>query len=311
MRIGIVTTNEVQKALFAELLSPLVGELTYYDISHARNGDLEISNVHILLVDMNDQSVVDCEEVMEALGREEPICLVHDKDLYAMQPRERLSWRNRTIDEIKKAIPDLASDLDDKKDEADNKNVPDVWVIGSSSGGPQALRQFFADLPRMPISIFVAQHMSEAGYSQMLARLKDVASKWNVQSAETGMKIKPNSVYLVPRDNTIEISSGVITLQPYSAQSVSFNPCIDAVIRSIYECHPQVGVIIMSGMGMDGSGGIRTIKGKAKMIMAQDHESSGAKSMPDSARNTGAVQFSAPPEGLARKLAQVYGQKTF
>lgn len=311
MRIGIVSTNEVQKALFTELLSPLVGELTSYDISHAKNGDLEISNVHILLVDMNDPNVVDCEEVMEALGREEPICLVHDKDLYAMQPRDRISWRNRTIEEIKKALPDLASELDDKKDEADNKNVPDVWVIGASSGGPKALREFFADLPRMPISIFVAQHMSEVGYSQMLARLKDVASRWSVHSAETGMKIKPNSVYLVPRDNTIEISSGVITLQPYSAQSVSFNPCIDAVIRSIYECHPQVGVIILSGMGMDGSGGIRTIKGKAKMIMAQDHESSGAKSMPDSARNTGSVQFSAPPEGLARKLAQVYGQKTF
>ncbi|MCU9528524.1 chemotaxis protein CheB [Pseudomonas mosselii] len=311
MRIGIVSTNEVQKALFTELLSPLVGDLIMYDISHAKAGDLEISNAHILLVDMNDQNVVDCDEVLEALGREEPICLVHDKDLYSMQPRERISWRNRTIDEIKKALPDLAAELDEKKEEADNKNAPDVWIIGASSGGPQALRHFFADLPRMPISIFVAQHISEPGYVQMLARLKDVASMWSVHSAETGMKVKPNSVYLVPRDHTIHIAAGVISLQPYSAQSVSFNPCIDAVIRSVHECHPQVGVIIMSGMGMDGSGGVRTMKGKAKLIMAQDSESSGAKSMPDSARNTGAVQFSAPPEGLARKLAQLYGQRTY
>lgn len=311
MRIGIVSTNEIQKALFSELLSPLVGELIMYDISHAESGDLEISNAHILLLDMHDQNVVDCEEVMDALGREEPICLVHDKDLYSMQPRERISWRNRTIEEIKKALPDLANELDEKKEVADNKNVPDVWIIGASSGGPQALRQFFADLPRMPISIFVAQHMTEVGYGQMLARLKDVAPGWNVQSAETGMKIKPNSVYLVPRDNTVHIAAGAITLQAYSAQSVSFNPCIDAVIRTLHECHPQIGVIIMSGMGMDGSGGIRTIKGKAKMIMAQDAESSGAKSMPDSARNTGAVQFSSNPEGLARKLAQIYGQRTF
>ncbi|CEK42712.1 chemotaxis protein CheB [Pseudomonas sp. ChxA] len=311
MRVGVVSTDEVQKALFTELLAPLVGDLIMYDVSHAKDGDLEISNAHILLIDMADSNVVECEEVMEALGREEPICLVHDKNLYAMAQRDRISWRNRTIEEIKLALPDLANELDEKKDEADNKNVPDLWIIGASSGGPQALRQFFGDLPRMPISIFVAQHMSEAGYSQMLARLKDVAPGWGVQSAESGMKIKPNSVYLVPRDNTIVINAGVIHLQPYSAQSVSFNPCIDAVIRSVFDCHPHLGVIILSGMGMDGSGGIRTIKGKAKMIMAQDHESSGAKSMPDTARNTGAVQYSANPEGLARKLAQIYGQKTF
>ena len=76
-----------------------------------------------------------------------------------------------TIEEIKKAIPDLANELDKKKEVADNKNVPDVWIIGASSGGPQALRQFFADLPRMSISIFVAQHMTQVGYGQMLARL--------------------------------------------------------------------------------------------------------------------------------------------
>lgn len=308
MRVGIVSTNEVQKALFSELLTPLVGEIIFYDISHAKRGDLEISNAHILILDMSDPNVVDCEEVMDALVREEPICLLHEKDLYSMQPRERTAWRNRTIEELKKAVPDLANELDEKKDDADNKNVPDVWVIGSSSGGPQALKEFFGELPRLPISIVLAQHMSVDGFDHLLARVKILADGWSVHLAEDGMKVTSHSVYLVPRDKTVAMSGGVISLHQYSAQEVSFNPCIDAVIRTVFECHPKVGVIIMSGMGMDGSGGIRSIKGKARMIMAQDHESSGAKSMPDSARNTGAVQYSAPPAGLAKKLAGLYNQ---
>ena len=89
MRVGVVSTDEVQKALFTELLAPLVGDLIMYDVSHAKDGDLEISNAHILLIDMADSNVVECEEVMEALGREEPICLVHDKNLYAMAQRDR------------------------------------------------------------------------------------------------------------------------------------------------------------------------------------------------------------------------------
>lgn len=115
MRVGVVSTDEVQKALFTELLAPLVGDLIMYDVSHAKDGDLEISNAHILLIDMADSNVVECEEVMEALGREEPICLVHDKNLYAMAQRDRISWRNRTIEEIKLALPDLANELDEKR----------------------------------------------------------------------------------------------------------------------------------------------------------------------------------------------------
>jgi chemotaxis response regulator CheB len=62
-------------------------------------------------------------------------------------------------------------------------------------------------------------------------------------------------------------------------------------------------------MGFDGSAGIRSMKGKARMIMAQDHESCGAKSMPDSARLTGAIQLSANPSVLATELAGLYLQQ--
>lgn len=309
MRVGIVSTNEVQRSLVCELLSPLVGEVAQYDLSHARSGELEKCNAHILIIDLSDPAISDSEDVMDLISMEEPVCLLHERDLYAMGQEGRIAWRNRTVDEIKKALPDLAAELENKKNEADNRNTPDAWIIGASTGGPTALRDFFAHLPILPISIFVAQHISEDAFTQMLSRLRDIAPKWSVQSAENGAKVQANSVYLVPRDRSIEIRSGAIVLKPYSAaHEIGFNPCIDAVIRSMFASHPKIGVIIMSGMGRDGSAGIRAIKGKAKMILAQDHGSCGAKSMPDSARETGAVQASLPPEGLAAQLARMYGQ---
>lgn len=305
MKVGIITSNEVQLAVFSELLAPLVGQIKHIDIAQAQAGDIERCILDILVVDMNDPGVVDCPEVIAAICREDPICLLHDKELHTMSPMAKQAWRNKALEEIKKAVPEAAKTLDELRDQADNKNVPDVWIIGSSSGGPQALKQLFAELPPLPISILVAQHMSEDGYGQLLDRVSSLAKGWEVNSAENGMRILPRTVYLVPRDNTIEINGGVISLLP-SSTNVSFNPSIDTVIRSVSQCHQKIGVIILSGMGTDGSGGIRAIKGKAVMIMAQDHGSSGAKSMPDSARNTGAVQYSAPPGQLAKRLEEMY-----
>lgn len=305
MRVGIVSTNEVQKSLVMELLQPLVGPMTSYDLSHARSGELEATTVHFLIVDMSDPALHNCTEVIELVA-ETDICLLHEKDLYSMTQEERLAWRNRTIEVLKSARPDLAGDLEQKKDEADNKHVPDIWIIGSSAGGPQALKEMLSNLPALPIAIFVAQHISESAYGQVLLRVRDIAREWTVESAEDGMQVSAKSIYLIPRDQTVEVRRGVIHLKPYVVQDLSFNPCIDAVIRSVYASHSRLGVIILSGMGMDGSAGIRGIKGKAKMIMAQDQATSGAKGMPDSARATGAVNLSAPPVELGRHLARLY-----
>lgn len=305
MRVGIVSTNEVQKSLIIELLQPLVGPMRSYDLTHAKNGELEATNVHFLIVDMSDPALLDCQEVMDMVAENE-ICLMHEKDLFSMTLEQRVAWRNRTIDLIKTARPDLAEDLLQKKDEADNKHVPDIWIIGSSAGGPQALKEMLTNLPALPISIFIAQHISESAYGQVLLRVKQIAQHWSVVSAADGLQVTPGSIYLIPRDRTIEVRHGVIQLKPYAVQDLSFNPCIDAVIRSVYASHSRIGVMILSGMGLDGAAGIRAIKGKAKMIMAQDHESSGAKGMPDSARATGAVNLSATPVELARELTKLY-----
>lgn len=308
MKVGIISTNEVQKALACELLSGVFGSISSYDLTHARNGVLLSGSLDLLIIDLNDSAVIESDEVMNLIGLDHPVCLLHEKDLSSLGSEDRIAWRNRTVNEIHNALPDLAGDVQSQVMRAavDDRASPDVWVIGSSTGGPTALRELFTALPLLPITIFVAQHISSDAFGQMLTRIRDIATKWSVQVAENNAKVVAGTVYMVPRDMTVEIKDGVIILQPYPAQALSFNPCIDAVIRSMFASEQQVGVIIMSGMGNDGSAGIRAIKGKAKMILAQDHDSCGAKSMPDSARDTGAVDMSLPPAGIAHQLASLY-----
>lgn len=305
MRVGIVSTNAVQKSIAIELLEPLVGQITSYDLSHAKSGELEATTVHFLIVDLGDPALHTCDEVMELVATTD-ICLLHEKDLFKMSTEERIAWRNKTIEAFITARPDLEADLSSKKDEADNKHVPDIWIIGSSAGGPQALKEMLTELPSLPIAIFIAQHISEAAYGQILNRVRDVAPNWNVHSAADGMVVEKGAIYMIPRDSTVEVKGGAIRLKTSTPRELQFNPNIDSLIRSVFATHNRLGVVILSGMGMDGSAGIRGIKGKAKLILAQEEISCGAKGMPDAARKTGAVNLSATPAELGRHLVKLY-----
>ncbi|MNN51105.1 Chemotaxis response regulator protein-glutamate methylesterase of group 3 operon [compost metagenome] len=125
-------------------------------------------------------------------------------------------------------------------------------------------------------------------------------------AAEHGAKLKAGTIFVVPRDTTVEVRSGVIQLRPVKPNT--YSPSINSVIRSVFSSIAgKLGVIILTGMGDDGASGIRDLKGKAKIVMAQDAESSQARSMPDAARETGAVSFSGKPAELARHMYRMYG----
>jgi hypothetical protein len=188
---------------------------------------------------MSDPAIIDCADVLEMLGRNEPVCLMHEKDLYSMNQLNAFPGeigRSRKCEEPFRIWPGT---------------LKTVWMkLTTECSGrmdyriecrqPAALKEFFSVLPSLPITIFVAQHISENAYEQMLTRLKDQAKTWAVQSATDGAKVNPNTVFLVPRDKTVEIRGGVIELKQFVTPELSFNPSIDGVIRSISACH-QVG----------------------------------------------------------------------
>ena len=163
-----------------------------------------------------------------------------------------------------------------------------IWVLGSSLGGPLAVKEFLSKLPDdLPIAFLLAQHIG-ANHLELLAEQLDRATVFHVTTAKSGHTIKNQEVILVPiKDKMVIDSNGQITLEPLEKISI-YTPSIDAVMKEVAEQFgSDSGAIIFSGMGNDGEQACRIVVDHGGVVWAQDAESCVISSMPDNARKTG------------------------
>tara|TARA_R110002124_G_scaffold128157_10_gene288645 strand:- start:18453 stop:19382 length:930 start_codon:yes stop_codon:yes gene_type:complete len=305
MRLGIVSMNQSQLIVMAELLEPVFGQIEVYDQARIMSGDFIKSNDHIMIVDYSDESIMDLEPVLDMIDKDEPISLLSEIDLTPLAHDERLGWRARIISQAMKSLPDLADEIDQSRSSLMGK---DVWVVGSSSGGPDALTSFLSYLPSLPISIILAQHIaSEKGTSSMQSLLNARQNNWKVSVAEHGQTVKPSHAYLVPRDSVVSIDGDRFTVKKSHAPT-SPCPSINATLRAMARVDTRkMGVIILTGLGDDGAAALKEIQHKTISIYAQTGDECAARSMPDAARDTRTVHFSGTLNEMARKLSKHYG----
>ncbi|MEW5754874.1 MAG: chemotaxis protein CheB [Pseudomonadota bacterium] len=179
-----------------------------------------------------------------------------------------------------------------------------VWVLGASMGGPQAIKRFLAKMPGgLPVCFILAQHI----YSKdlpILASQLDRCSAYRVVPLKDGTVLEPGTLVLAPVDKQIKFSPhGIITLHP-SIGSSYYHPSIDGVITCVAEHYrDRCGAIIFSGMGNDGIKGCEYLHARNGLVWAQSKQSCVISSMPESARETGTVSFSGNPEQLAAQLS--------
>lgn len=305
MRIGIASKNGTQAGIMLELLQPIAGEVTVFDEAAIDSGSFMQSNAHIMIIDYSVDSIMEKECVMDMITRDEPKVILSEKQLYPLAHDERLAWRKKIINEIMRALPDLASELNTSKETG---SVHDVWVIGSSSGGPDALNTFLSALPRLPISLIIAQHIgSDSGSVSLQKVLSSRQDRWVIEIGGDGVPLLPGHAYIVPRDSVMSIEGIRMTSRPFQLPNQP-SPSINATLRSIRRTSTgAVGVIILTGLGDDGTAALKEIKHKTIMVLAQEAEECAARSMPDSARQAGVVDESHTAVGLAKRLAKCYG----
>lgn len=305
MRIGIATKNGTQAGIMVELLQPLFGDITVYDDAALESGVFSQSNDHIVIIDYSVPSIMDMECVLEMLDKNEPQSILSETYLYPLQHDQRLAWRKKIVEEITRLLPDLADEINTSK-QATQGN--DVWLIGSSSGGPDALAKFLSRLPRLPISLIIVQHISsDSGSASLMNLLNGRQSGWKVETATDGMMIYPGHAYLVQRDTVVEISGERLSTRPIQLPNQP-SPSINASLRSVRRSKTGgVGVIILSGLGDDGTAALKEIKHKTMLVMAQEASECAACSMPDAARAAGVVDESHTAEQIAKRLANHYG----
>jgi Methylase of chemotaxis methyl-accepting proteins len=183
----------------------------------------------------------------------------------------------------------------------DKKPFPIVGM-GGSAGGLEAFEQFLSHLPPDTGMAFVLVPHLDPTHKGLMPELLQHHTRMPVTQVEDGMTANPNSVYVIPPNKDLAILHGSFQLLEPSAPRGMRLP-IDFFFRQLAEDQGENAVgIILSGMGTDGTLGLKAIKEKLGMTMVQDIHSAKYDSMPRSALATGLVDYIAPAEELPAKL---------
>lgn len=182
-------------------------------------------------------------------------------------------------------------------------NEPLYYVgIGASAGGLEALDIFFSHMPPdSGLAFIVIQHLSP-DYKSLMVELLAKRTSMDVRRAEEGMRVEPNTVYLIPPRKQLTIFHGKLLLSEQD-HSRGINLPIDVFLRSLADDQAEKAVaIILSGTGSDGVRGIRAVKEAGGMIMVQSEESAKFDGMPRAAISTGLADVILPAEEMPDRL---------
>ncbi|HTI52235.1 MAG TPA: chemotaxis protein CheB, partial [Planctomycetaceae bacterium] len=183
-----------------------------------------------------------------------------------------------------------------------------VVGIGASAGGLEAFKKFFAALPPdCGIAFILIPHLDPAHRSLMVELLaRETAMK--VCEAGDGLPIEPNCVYIIPPNSNMSVSNGRLRLtRPKGLQG--FGTALDGFFRSLAESQQETAIgIILSGTGSHGIPGLREIKAVGGMVMAQDPRTAEYDQMPQSAIETGLIDYVLPPEKMPEALVSYVRQ---
>jgi two-component system chemotaxis response regulator CheB len=184
-------------------------------------------------------------------------------------------------------------------------------VIGTSTGGPRALKEVLPLLPKnINGSIVVVQHMPP-NFTKSLADRLNSLSKIKVKEGEEGDRLKKGHCYIAPGDFHMEViqkESGYFIQLNKKPVIKGLRPSVDVLMESVAKIDDikKVGVIL-TGMGSDGSNGIIKIKKSKGYTIAQDKESSVVFGMPKSAINTKHIDKVVPLNNIAHEIMSRVG----
>ncbi|MBS1802411.1 MAG: chemotaxis response regulator protein-glutamate methylesterase [Acidobacteria bacterium] len=191
-----------------------------------------------------------------------------------------------------------------------NPKKPDLVLIGVSTGGPVALSQL---LPRIPadlgVPVLIVQHMPPV-FTKSLADSLSERCAIRIHEAVHGEPIRPNEVYIAPggRQMRLEMERGGQPLIEVTDDPPENNckPAVDYLFRSVANRFPgRAMAVILTGMGNDGTLGVRLLKRRGCFVIAQDAPSCVVYGMPKSAVEAGAVDVVLPLSEIADRITSV------
>ena len=186
--------------------------------------------------------------------------------------------------------------------------VPRIVVLGTSTGGPQALQCLLPELPAdLPLAMIVVQHMPR-GFTAPLAQRLDGLSKLRVCEARHGEAVLPATAYIAPAGQHTTLTTNLHRVSICLSDSPSntvHKPSVDITMLSVAQVFGRHALgIILTGMGSDGLQGMTAIRDAGGLTMGQDEATCVVYGMPRCCAERGILQQIVPLSQVARHILQ-------
>ena len=183
--------------------------------------------------------------------------------------------------------------------------VPIAVGIGASAGGLEALEHFFVVMPPdCGVSYVVIMHLPPEG-PELLPTLLRRYTPMEVMTAEEGMPLSPNTVYVLPPGWDLALDGGRFKLEEHAQPLRPHHP-VDRFFGSLaLELAERAVAVVLSGSGTDGAEGVKRVREAGGIVLVQDPESATSPGMPKNTIATGAADFVLTADQLPEKIAEI------
>jgi two-component system chemotaxis response regulator CheB len=185
-------------------------------------------------------------------------------------------------------------------------------IIGASTGGTEAIKDFLIQLPPDCPGILIAQHMPE-GFTRSFANRLDKLCRISVKEAEGGERVLPGHAYLAPgHSHLLLVRSGAnyMTKLDQGPPVNRHRPSVDVLFNSAAANAGKNAVgVILTGMGRDGAAGMLEMKKAGAYNLAQDEASCVVFGMPKEAIAAGGTDEVAPLHELPKRVMDFFASQ--
>lgn len=186
----------------------------------------------------------------------------------------------------------------------------EIIALGISTGGPNALATMMPALPaNLKVPMVIVQHMPPK-FTQSLANSLNNKCAFPVVEARNGMLLEAGTAYIAPGGQQMKIALGadashkIIRITDDPPEN-NCKPSADYLFRSVSQHYLGRALgVIMTGMGSDGTLGLRLMKRNGCMVIAQDEATCVVYGMPREAVNAGVVDLVVPLNGIAAEIVK-------
>ncbi|HEX9625606.1 MAG TPA: chemotaxis response regulator protein-glutamate methylesterase [Acidiferrobacterales bacterium] len=180
-----------------------------------------------------------------------------------------------------------------------------VVAIGASAGGTQAIKQLLDALPADTPGIAIVQHMPPK-FTTLFADRLNQSSAVEVHEARDGDRLSVGCALVAPGGLHMAVRRDALGyfVEVYDAPPVNrHRPSVDVLFESVAQAAGSRALgVILTGMGDDGARGLRTLRARGAMTVAQNQETCVVFGMPDQAIRLGGVQEVLPLDRIAPRI---------